>query len=450
MTIARKLLIVLGMVGTILLAGCGGSASSPTETFNSGTSTAVTTTTTTTLSQVATLGEGAVIIDGILASDPKESIYVRKVGHGPHTIVLVPGNNTSGATFDGMLAVFRSVDAFNDAYTVYTFDYRGSGKSSYNRKITSLRDFALDFEKVMNSIADFPTSGVTLVGYSLGFGVGLEMVIANPARYANVVGLAGIGTRGVRVAFNAGQAGTDPAGQVWANGDWVSVTDDARGTIATEFHQRSWQGDQRTFTNVQNIWDMLVYNDVLKYDIAQAFMPAAVTDPTFRASPNYTNSLYDGFNIQYMPESLYFAHKFNVSGTDVVKPVVNADGAGVTIAGDGRLANLLAGKKALLAKASTDFAAWRGDQVIYDNYTATSKYDLKQAGATVDAVMINPNQGFDHGFPVAQPLQTVRLLDAFIKGTLTAGTAPGLLGGATVNYYPHSETAWETSVFTGF
>lgn len=38
---------------------------------------------------------------------------------------------------------------------------------------------------------------------------------------------------------------------------------------------------------------------------------------------------------------------------------------------------------------------------IYDNYTATSKYDLKRAGANVTTVMIDPNQGFDHGFPIA-------------------------------------------------
>lgn len=54
-------------------------------------------------------------------------------------------------------------------------------------------DFALDFEKVMNKIPGFPTTGVTLVGYSMGFGVAQEMLIANPARYSNVVSLAGIG-----------------------------------------------------------------------------------------------------------------------------------------------------------------------------------------------------------------------------------------------------------------
>ncbi len=399
---------------------------------------------------IATIGEGAIVIDGAAPGDPKESIYVRKAGHGPKVIVLVPGNNTSGVAFDGMMGAFRSVDALNDAYTVYAFDYRGSGKSSYNRKITSLKDFALDFDKVMAKIGDFPASGVTLVGYSMGFGVALEMVIANPSRYANVVSLAGIGTRGVRVGFNAGQAGTDTTGHAWANGDWVTVANDAAGIAGTAFQQRSWQGEQRTYANVQATWDAVVYNDVLKYDIGKAFTPAAVTDPAFRASPNYGNSLLDGFTIQYMPESLYYAHKFNVSPVNVVKPAANADGNIVTIPGDGRLGALLGGKRAMLVKATTDFAAWRGDQVIYDNYTATSKYDLKRAGANVTAVMIHPNQGFDHGFPIARPVETVRLIDAFIQGEVSASAATGALGGAGVAVYPNGETAWETDTFTGF
>lgn len=399
---------------------------------------------------IATVGEGAIIVNGAQPGDPKESIYVRKVGHGPQTIVLVPGNNTSGAIFKGIMDVFRSDMALNDAYTVYTFDYRGSGFSSYNKKITGLKDFAADFEKVMNSITDFPKTGVTLAGYSMGFGVGLEMLIANPARYSNVVSLTGIGTRGIRVSFNAGQVGTDSAGHVWTNGDWVTVANDANGIIGAEFQQRSWQGDNRTFANIQATWNLVVYEDILKYDITKAFTPGAVTDPTFTTTLNYTNSLLDGLTVQYMPESLYYSHKFNVSAFDVVKPTPNGDGSVVTIVGDKRLGTILTGKKALLVKASTDFANWRGDQVIYDNYTATTKYDLKQAGATVSAVLINPNQGYDHGFPVAHPLEVVRLIDTFLKGTLSATTASTALGGATLTLYPNSETAWEAATFTGF
>jgi pimeloyl-ACP methyl ester carboxylesterase len=439
MKLSKKLLSLMLLALSLALSGCGGGGSS-----------APAATASTSADPIATLGEGWVLVDGAQAGDPQESIFVRKVGHGPQTIVLVPGNNTSGQTFDGILATFSAIDAYNDAYTVYTFDYRGSGKSSYNKKITSLRDFALDFEKVMNNIADFPKSGVTLVGYSMGFGVGLEMLIANPNRYSNVVSLTGIGTRGIRVSFNAGQAGTDSAGQTWAAGDWVTVSDDVKGITATEFQQRSWQGDQRTYANVQNIWNLLVYNDMLKYDLSKAFTPAAVTDPTFLSSPYYTDSLLDGLYVQYMPESLYYAHKFNVSRADVIKSTPNANGASVVIKADGRLGTLLTGKNAMLVKASTDFANWRGDQVVYDNYTATTKYDLKQAGAAVTAVMINPNQGYDHGFPVSHPLETVRLIDTFIKGSLSSASASSALGGATLTLYPNAETAWETNTFTGF
>jgi pimeloyl-ACP methyl ester carboxylesterase len=227
----RRVIPLLSLTFTMGLAGCGGSGDQGPQ-GQRGTPGA-------NADAIATVGEGAIIIDGAAAGDPQESIYVRKAGHGPKTIVLIPGNNTSGAIFDGMMGVFRSVDALNDAYTVYTFDYRGSGKSSYNRKIASLKDFAADFDKVMDKITNFPASGVTLVGYSMGFGVALEMVIANPGRYANVVSLAGIGTRGVRVGFNAGQAGIDRAGHAWADGDWVTVANDAAGLAGTEFQQRS-------------------------------------------------------------------------------------------------------------------------------------------------------------------------------------------------------------------
>jgi len=393
---------------------------------------------------IATAGAGRITIDGVAAGDPAESIYVRRAGHGAKTIVLIPGNNTSGMVFEPMLNHFRSIAALAEAYTVYTFDYRGSGRSSYNKKISALKDFALDFEKVMSKITDFPNSGVTIVGYSMGFGVAQEMVIANPGRYSDIVSLAGIGTRGVRVGFAAAQAGTDSAGQVWSEGDWVTVTNDTNGVTATGFHQRSWQGENRTYANVEFTWDLIVFQDILQYDIA-AFNVKA---PAFKSSQNYKNALLDVLTIQYMPESLYYSHKFNVAQADCSH--TNADGAIVTIKGDGRLSTIFTGKNVMLVKATADLAAWRGDQVIHDNYTATTKYDLREAGAKVNAVMIGANQGYDHGFPISHPLETIRLIDTFLKGTLCAATAATALEGAAINYYPDSEKIWETNIFTGF
>jgi pimeloyl-ACP methyl ester carboxylesterase len=392
----------------------------------------------------AVVGSGSVVVSGARPGDPQESIYVRKVGHGPRTIVLVPGNNTSGAIFEGILQYFRSVEDLNNAYTVYAFDYRGSGFSSYNKEITGLKDFALDFEKVMDELEGFPKTGVALVGYSMGFGVALEMYIANPGRYSSLISLAGIGTRGVRISIaNASQAGSDALGQQWAVGDWITVTNDTKGIAGTAFQQSSWQGEARNLAGIQFVWDLLVFEDALKYDISSY----KVGDVGPKAQPGYMGALLDGLGVQYMPESLYYCHKFNVSASDLTHK--NGDGTVVTIPGDNRLGRLLAGKKVLLVKASTDFQNWRGDQVIYDNYTATTKYDLKKAGADVTAILIDPNQGFDHGFPVLHPLETVHLIDSFLKGTLKASTVSAAIGG-TAKFYDSAETTWETNNFTGF
>ncbi|MGZ3236857.1 MAG: hypothetical protein ACXU8A_05710, partial [Burkholderiaceae bacterium] len=87
MEMHKKFTSMLLIAFTLFLSGCGGSDSStPAATTNT----------------PATFGETAIVINGVLPTDPKESIYVRKVGHGPKTIVLVPGNNTSGQTFEGM------------------------------------------------------------------------------------------------------------------------------------------------------------------------------------------------------------------------------------------------------------------------------------------------------------------------------------------------------------
>ena len=393
--------------------------------------------------QLGTIGSGLVSVDGANTGDPEESIYVTKVGSGSKTLVLLPGNNTSGVVFNGVLNLMRADNTLNQRYTVYAFDYRGSGSSSYNTPIAGLSDFAEDFEKVMNKIGDFPESDVTLVGYSMGFAVALELAILNPDRYSGLIGLAPVGTRGTRVQFNAGSAGTDGNGAVWQAGDYVPISDDSAGIFATGFHQRSWQGVNRSYDNVKSIWDLLVFNDILDYDPVNF----VAGDASYQSHVDYENTLFDVLYVQYMPESLYYTHKFNVSplsgGTNG-----NSDGSTVTIAGDDRLGTLLNGKTALLVKAKTDYVNWRGDLVITDNIVATSKYDLKQAGATTTAVMIDANQDYDHGLTIVKASEIVQLIDAHLQTGLNEADTETLLG-ATVDFHEHAETTFETSVFTG-
>ena len=226
-------------------------------------------------------------------------------------------------------------------------DYRGSGQSSYQKKITALRDFAHDFDQVLSQIlakrndshTDNITTKIHLVGYSMGFAVAMEMLLLNPPRYERLVGLAPVGTRGYRLHFNSQQAGFD--GKIhWQNGDYVPNHDDKIGIAATAFNQRAWQGIQRTPVSVKFIWDMTVFNDIGAYNLT-GLTP---TNFAFSFSPTYASIIQEEFNIKFMPESLYYLHKFNISN-HAGGEHVNGNGLKVTRTGDGRLAHHAKDKK---------------------------------------------------------------------------------------------------------
>jgi len=369
-----------------------------------------------------------------------ERIYVRVAGHGPKSVILLPGNNTSGRIFEPMLSLVRSMDEINDEYTFYAFDYRGSGNSSYYNKIKTLMDFAKDFNEIVQKDGKLSKGGITLVGYSMGFGVAMEMVYLDPEKYDYIISLAGMGTRGIRVFFSANNAGVDPkTGKSYQAGDWVD------SLSAMEFHQRDWQGEKRTFENVKFVWDMMVFNDILKYDP----MTLKPTDESFMKNPFYTESLMDVLSIQYMPESLFACHMFNF--TDETIEHVNSDGSKVVIPGSGKI-SAFKGKMVLLVKVRTDYTKWRGDLVVMDQVTQNTKYDLKKAGANVDALIIEPDVGFDHGFPIDHPLETLKLICSFIEngGKLDESFLKDLLGDSNFHLYPSEENSWEMKEYGGF
>ncbi|MDI9350292.1 MAG: alpha/beta hydrolase [Candidatus Symbiobacter sp.] len=350
-------------------------------------------------------------IAGLRADDPPEKIRYRSLGNGKKIIFFVPGNNTTGAAYVELMQEFAALPEFLTEYTIIVPDYRGSGESTYHQPITSLRDFAHDFDQLLSSyLAERGWSArqsVNLVGYSMGFGVALEMMMINPSRYGDLVGLTGIGTRGYRLKFNAQSAGFDGT-KTWQPGDYVPNHEDQIGLAAAAFNQRAWQGPQRTVLSVKMLWDMTVFNDVLQYHLGTL----TPTHFEFTFSPTYSAILREEFNIKFMPNSIYGCHKFNISDHNDGEHI-NGDGHKVIRAGDGRLSKnpaIWRGKNILLVKAKTDYANWRGDLVITDESFAHSREDLHEVGAVVTSVMIAPGQGYDHGFPLAKPSATASLI----------------------------------------
>lgn len=369
-----------------------------------------------------------------------ETIHVRKAGYGPAPVLLLAGNNCSGRSFEPLLALVEATQSIREAYTFYAFDYRGSGDSTYRHPIESLADFARDFTDVVQTDPLLREGNITLVGHSMGFGVAQLMVDLDPSKYSGIVSLAGIGTRGVRVLFAGNTVGDDPAtGLSYSTGDWA----DSQSAVA--FHQRSWGGENRTAANATAIWNMVVFNDVLQFD---PFAGIAV-DPTYMDNRGYLNAIQDVLSTVYMPESLYASHRFNA--TSSILQHTNRDGTSISIPGTDQTA-AFDGKRVLLVKAKTDRIAWRGDLVIDDSITMNTKYDLRQAGATVTAVMLHPGQGYDHGFPIHHPAETMQLIAAFseVPDEPTAQVLNDVFGAGAYELYPNAEMEWEREAYGGF
>ena len=355
-------------------------------------------------------------------------------------MVFLAGNNCSGRSFQPLLDWVAGSEAVADDYTVYAFDYRGSGGSSYEQPIGSLDDFARDFTDVIAGVPALAEGGIILVGHSMGFGVAQRMVDLDPSKYRGVVSLAGIGTRGVRVLFAGATTGTDPiSGKTYAGGDWSDSLE------AIVFHQRSWFGENRTADRVATVWNMVVFNDILKVDPTNG----RATQPAYLDDPGYQNAIDDVLSIRYMPQSLDASHRFN--GTAQTLSHTNQDGTVVSIPGEDRLSSF-AGMPVLLVKATTNRATWRGDLVIDDSITQNTKYDLKTAGARVTALLLDSDRGYDHGFPIHHPAETMRLVSAFAEslGEPTRESLDAVFGAGTYEVYSDEETSWEREAYGGF
>jgi pimeloyl-ACP methyl ester carboxylesterase len=109
----------------------------------------------------------------------------RKGGH--KKVLLIHGNMTSSKHWDLVL------ENMDPSYKLFAVDMRGFGLSSYNNKVTSIKDFSDDifeFAKAI-SIDDF-----SIIGWSTGGAVAMQFVADNPGYCEKLVLLASASTRG--------------------------------------------------------------------------------------------------------------------------------------------------------------------------------------------------------------------------------------------------------------
>lgn len=116
-----------------------------------------------------------------------ETLTYREREGGDKKLLLVHGNMTSSKHWDLLL------DSLNPSYKVYAVDLRGFGGSSYNQRITGIKDFSDDVKLFVDAIGlkDF-----ALMGWSTGGAVGMQFIADNPGYCNRLILLASASTRG--------------------------------------------------------------------------------------------------------------------------------------------------------------------------------------------------------------------------------------------------------------
>lgn len=116
-----------------------------------------------------------------------EQIAYREREGGEQVVVLVHGNMTSSKHWDVLM------DSMDPKYTIYAPDLRGFGESTYNKRVTGIRDFSEDLAGFIDAVG---LENFSLVGWSTGGAVCMQYVADHPEKCEKLVLLASASTRG--------------------------------------------------------------------------------------------------------------------------------------------------------------------------------------------------------------------------------------------------------------
>lgn len=108
-------------------------------------------------------------------------------GKGEKTLILVHGNMSSSVHF------LPLINKLENNYRVIAPDLRGFGDSTYNKKITSLKELAIDLKQFMDALK---LESAHLAGWSTGAGVILEFANLYPNSTLSLILIEGTSHKG--------------------------------------------------------------------------------------------------------------------------------------------------------------------------------------------------------------------------------------------------------------
>ena len=116
-----------------------------------------------------------------------ETITYRIREGGDDIIVLIHGNMTSSKHWDLLM------ENLDERFTIYAVDLRGFGGSTYEQRITSIKDFSDDVKAWIDHLQ---IEQFTLVGWSTGGNVAMQLCADYPHLAKNLILFASGSTRG--------------------------------------------------------------------------------------------------------------------------------------------------------------------------------------------------------------------------------------------------------------
>lgn len=122
----------------------------------------------------------------IALSNGEEIAYREREG-GTEPILLVHGNMNSSKHWDLLMEVL------DPRYKIYAIDMRGFGYSTYNNRISSIKDFSDDLKEFVDALG---LINFSLIGWSTGGCVSMQFEIDHPGLCKQIVLLASGSTRG--------------------------------------------------------------------------------------------------------------------------------------------------------------------------------------------------------------------------------------------------------------
>lgn len=186
-----------------------------------------------------------------LANGEQIAYWEREGGH--HVVVLVHGNMTSSKHWDVL------IDKLDSKYKVYALDLRGFGESTYEKRVTGIRDFSEDLHGFIEALS---LEHFDLIGWSTGGAICMQYVADHPGKCAKLILLASASTRGYPFFGTKADGTPDLEKRLMTIED---VEQDAGKTLAI---QGMYDSENRE--GLKAVWNALIYtnNEPLadKYD----------------------------------------------------------------------------------------------------------------------------------------------------------------------------------------